>query len=344
MTRALRIGVSRLLSRSIGRRARTGLLAGAITTLVVVWVLSGVYQAPPDARAVVTRLGVVKGIVGPGLNYHLPWPLERAQVVAVGRINTLALGSAVADGSQSLTPTADGRLVDVAYSVHWRIADPIAYLFHVADPQGALKLSAQAAMREAIGAAPLAAATQADRGQLQRRMEAAIQHRMNDLGAGVIVTGVQLQSVSLPADVQAAAEDVVAARQDAQTSVEAAQVYRLRNLGEAKAAAAKMVIEAQSYREQTLREAQGAAVRFEQLDAAYRKAPRVTKDRLYFETVQGVLSRAHTVILDPAKGATFGLPADLLRASPQLPSGAPQATAQTPPPTSAPATPHGAKP
>ncbi len=316
----LKTRVSELLRRPVGRRRRKQMLIGAVVGFAAGWAASGVYEVRPDEQAVVTRLGAVAEATGPGLHAHLPWPLEEVQILKVTRVNTLSLGGAAEDGSQALIPTADAQLADVTYAVQWRIADPVAYLFHVADPQGALKLTAETAMRQAVGAAPLAAMLSADRGPLERRVAAAIQQRLNRLGAGIAVTGVLIQGVSLPPDVQAAAGDVAIARQDAQAATAEGEAYRGRTIAEAKAAAAKTLIEAQSYRDQTLQEAQGAAARFEQLDAAYRKAPGVTKDRLYFETLQGVLSRAHTIVLDPAKGATVALPPELLHAAP--PSGA----------------------
>jgi membrane protease subunit HflK len=155
-----------------------------------------------------------------------------------------------------------------------------------------------------------------DRAPLQRAVAAAIQQRLNRLGAGIAVTGVSILTVGLPPEVRAAAGDVSIAHQDAEAAISEAQAYRARTLAEAKAAAAKTLVDAQSYRDQTLQEAQGAAARFEQLDAAYRRAPGVTKDRLYFETLQGVMSRAHTVVLDAAKGATVALPPELLHPAP----------------------------
>jgi membrane protease subunit HflK len=310
-------------------------LIGALVGFASGWAVSGVYQVRPDERAVVTHLGAVAAVTGPGLHAHLPWPLEQAQIVAVTRINSLTLGGLADDGSQALIPTADAQLADLTYTVHWRIADPVAYLFQVADPQGAVKLAAQTAMRQAVGASSLSAVMGGDHAPLQRRVAAAIQQRLGRLGAGIAVTGVLVQGVSLASDVQAAAGDVAIARQDAQAAATDGEAYRARVIAEAKAAAAKTLIEAQSYRDQTLQEAKGAAARFDQLDAAYRKAPGVTKDRLYFETLQGVLSRAHTIVLDPAKGATVTLPPDLLH---------PAAPPRAPAPSTASAPPSGAKP
>jgi membrane protease subunit HflK len=310
--------------------------------------MSGVYEVRPDEQAVVTRLGAVEGVIGPGLHLHLPWPLEHVQSLAVARVNTLNLGDGTEDGSQSLTPTRDGQAADLAYAVQWRIADPIAYVSQVSDPQGALKLAAEAALRQAVGATPLNAMMGSEREALQRRMAAFIQRRLDRLNAGVAVTGVLIEAVNLPPEVQAAASDVGVARQDAEASVADAMAYRARVLAQAKANAAKALIDAQSYRDQTLREAQGAAARFEALDAAYRKAPGVTKDRLYFETLQGVLSRAHTLVLDPAKGATINLPPEMLRAAaPPPPAGpltATQPASRPPPPSGGPATAPGVRP
>jgi membrane protease subunit HflK len=307
----LRTRLSRL-STTRGGRGLRGVAIAAPIGFALGWAVSGVYEVRPDQQAVVTRLGVVEAVTGPGLHAHLPWPLERAQTLAVTRIDTLNLGGTAEDGSQALTPTADEQLADVTYAVRWRIADPVAYLFDVADPKAALRLSAEAAMRQAVGEVPLAAAMGAGRSALERRLAEGIQQRLNRLHAGIAVTGAAIQAVNLPPDVQAAAGDVAIARQDAQAAIADGQAYRARSLAEARANAAKTLIDAESYRDQALREAQGAAARFEQLDAAYRKAPRVTEDRLYFETLQGVLARAHTIILDTAKGAAITLPPALL--------------------------------
>jgi membrane protease subunit HflK len=308
------------------------MLIGAFVGFAAGWAASGVYEVRPDERAVVTRLGAVVAVTGPGLHAHLPWPLEQAQILAVTRINTLMLGDATDDGSQGLTPTADAQAAQLTYAVQWRIADPVAYLFQVADPQGALQLAAEAAMRQAVGAAPLTAVLGADRTPLQRTVAAAIQQRLNRLRVGIAVTGVSILAVSLPPEVRAAAGDVTIAHQDAAAAIADAQAYRARTLAEAKAAAAKTIIDAQSYRDQTLQEAQGAAARFEQLDAAYRKAPGLTKDRLYFETLQGVLARAHTIVLDSAKGATLALPPELLHTAPPARATSP---VSGPPPSAA---------
>jgi len=311
------------------------MLIGALVGFAAGWTASGVYEVRPDEQAVVTRLGAVAAVTGAGFHAHLPWPIERAQILAVTRIHTLTLGGAAEDGSQALTPTADAQLAALTVVVQWRIAEPVAYLFHSADPQAVLKLAAEAATRQAVGAAPLAAVMAADHLPLQHAIANMIQRRLNRLGAGIAVTGVLIQGVNLPPEVQAAAGDVVIARQDAQASIADADAYRARTIAEAKAAAAKTLIEAQSYRDQTLQEAQGAAARFDELDAAYRKAPDVTKDRLYFETIQGVLSRAHTIVLDPTKGATFALPPDLLHGAPP---------SRTPGPSNGSAPPSGVKP
>jgi len=327
LTLGLKTWVSERLHRPVSRRLGKRILIGVLVGFAAGWAVSGLYEVRPDEQAVVTRLGAVAGVTGPGLHAHLPWPLEQARVLAVTRVNTLTLGGAAEDSARALTSTADAQLADVTYQVKWRIADPVAYLFQVADPQGALKLSAETAMRQAVGASPLTAVVSVDRAALQRRVAVAIQQSLNRLGSGIAVTGVLIQGVSLPPDVQAAASDVAIARQDAEAAGADAEAYRARTLAEAKAAAAKTLIEAQSYRDQTLQEAQGAAARFDQLDAAYRKAPGVTKDRLYFETLQGVLSRAHTIVLDPTKGATVTLPPDLLQAA--APSRAPASPAKS---------------
>ncbi len=301
ITRGLRARLSEGLHRLEKSRLRKRMLVGALIGFAAGWAASGVYEVRPDEQAVVTRLGAVATVTGPGLHAHLPWPLEQAQILAVTRVNTLMLGDSADSDSQALTPTADAQLAQATYMVQWRIADPVAYLFNVADPQGA---------------APLTAVMGVDRAPLQRAVAAAIQQRLNRLGAGIAVTGVSILAVGLPPEVRAAAGDVSIAHQDAEAAIGEAQAYRARTLAEAKAAAAKTLVDAQSYRDQTLQEAQGAAARFEQLDAAYRRAPGVTKDRLYFETLQGVMSRAHTVVLDAAKGATVALPPELLHPAP----------------------------
>jgi membrane protease subunit HflK len=227
--------------------------------------------------------------------------------------------------------TGDEQIIDLDFSVTWRIADPRAYLFAIRDPNEAVEAVAESAMREVVGKTPLQPIISTGRGEVQRQTAEVMQRTLDSWGAGINVVEVQIRSANPPPEVVNAFRDVQSAEQDKDSSVNEANTYRNRVVNEAKGDAARIIQGAEGYREQAVREAAGEAARFNQIYDEYRRAPGVTRDRLYIETMQRILQSSNKVVID-AKGATAPiiLPPDVFRPKPQAalpPPAQPQAPA-----------------
>jgi membrane protease subunit HflK len=299
----LRRGVGSRLGGPGGMQPRTvALVAGGV---IAFWALSGFYVVQPNEEAVVTTFGAYSREEGPGLRYHLPYPIERAEKVAVTSLNRVDVGgTSDADLPQeSLMLTGDENIIDLDFSVTWRVADARSYLFATRNPQEAVKAVAESAMREVVGKTPLELIFTSGRGQVQIQAAELMQRTLDSWGAGVSVVEVQIRSANPPQEVVPAFREVNNAEQDADSAVNEANAYRNRVINEAKGDAAKIVQSSQAYREQAVREALGEAARFNQVYAEYRRAPGVTRQRLYLETMERVLNRSNKVIVG-AKGST----------------------------------------
>lgn len=299
--------------------------------VVAVWALSGFYVVQPNEQAVVLTFGAFSRSETPGLRYRLPAPIERVEKVPVTSLKRTDVGGGSADAgtetdAESMMLTRDEQIVDVDFSITWRIADASRYLFATRDPEGAVKAVAESAMREVVGRTDLQPIISANRAQVQRQAAEVMQRTLDGWGAGISVVEVQISRASPPREVVAAFRDVQSAEQDNASAVNEAKTYRNRVVNEAKGDAARITQAAQGYREQAVREAQGEAARFNQIYAEYRRAPGVTRDRLYIETMQRVLTASNKVIVDSKGGATpIILPPDVFR--PRAPAGAPASAA-----------------
>ena len=259
------------------------------------WALSGVYIVQPNEQAVVTTFGAYSRSEGPGIRYHLPTPIERVEKVPVTSLNRIDIGGVgEADvPEESLMLTGDENIVDLDFSVTWR---------------------AESAMREVVGKSELQPILTTGRGQVQAQTAELMQKTLDSWGAGISVVEVQIRSANPPQEVAAAFRDVNSAGQDQESARNEANTYRNRVVNEAKGDAAKLIQSAEAYREQSVREATGDVARFNQIYDEYRRAPGVTKDRLYIETMQRVLANSNKVVID-GKGASAPiiLPPDVFR-------------------------------
>jgi membrane protease subunit HflK len=280
------------------------------------WILTGFYTVQANEEAVITRFGGYVGSVGPGLHYHLPIPIEKAEMVAVTNQNKTVVGGAPGAPApdESLMLTGDENIVDLSFTVQWHVSDAAAYLFRIRDPNDAVKAVAESAMREVVGHSALTPILTNGRGEVQNQTLALMQRILDDYHAGVTIDAVQIQNANPPDEVVPAYQDIARAGQDAQSYINEANTYRNRVVNEAKGTASKITQAAEGYRQQTILEAQGQAARFNQVYAQYRLAPAVTRERLYIQTMQTVLSKSRKVIVD-AKGATAPiiLPPDAFR-------------------------------
>ncbi|MBI1199403.1 MAG: FtsH protease activity modulator HflK [Phenylobacterium sp.] len=303
------------------------------------WALSGFYIVQPNEQAVVTTFGAYSRSETPGLRYHVPFPVERVEKVAVTTLNRTDVGSNGDNEApaESLMLTGDEQIVDLDFSVTWRISDPSKYLFSVRDPKLAVKDVAESAMREVVGKIPLQPLISTERGQVQQRTAELMQKTLDSWNTGISIVEVQIRSADPPQEVAGDFREVNNAVQDADSYKNEADTYANRVVNEAKGDASRIIQAAEAYREQAVREATGETARFNQLYAEYKRAPGVTRDRLYIESMQRILQRTNKVVID-AKGATAPiiLPPDVFRpkgsASTSAPAIQPQVSAPTPQP------------
>ncbi len=279
-------------------------IATAAGAIVALWALTGVYVVQPNQQGVVSTFGAYSRVAGPGLRYHLPFPIESVEKVAVTEIRTTDIGAAGTEGGEErLMLTSDENIVDLAFSVQWRVSDAPKYLFNVRDPDAMIRAVGESAMREAVGKTALTPILTTGRAQLQIEAERLMQQILDRYDAGVFVESVQIQTATPPPPVIDAFRDVQRASQNAQSAANVA-----RGQG------AQIVQQAKGYREQVVREAAGEAARFNQVYDQYKLALAVTRERLYIETMQRVLANSNKVIIDN-KGASAPviLPPDAFR-------------------------------
>lgn len=293
---------------------------GVILVLILIiagWLLSGFYRVQPDEQGVVLRFGKFIGITQPGLNYHLPYPIETVLTPKVTRVNRIDIGMRVAEEprrgatmrdvpEESLMLTGDENIVDVDFSVFWVISNAEQYLFNVQNPEGTIKAVAESAMREVIGRTDIQPVLTGARQNIETAVQELMQRTLDQYSAGVRVTQVQLQKVDPPGEVIDAFRDVQAARADAERAQNEAQTYANRVLPEARGEASRIENAAQAYRERTVVEARGQAARFLSIYDEYLKAKDVTRERMYLETMERVLGGVDKIIVDPGTGQQGG--------------------------------------
>lgn len=287
-----------------------GLLLAAIALL---WIASGFYVVDEQERAVVLRFGQYVGTTEPGLRWHLPWPIEKEEVVNVTGVRSVK--------DQAVMLTKDENIVDVELSVQYRVSSAEEYLFNVDDPDMTLRQATKSAVREVVGQSTMDFILTEGREEVAERTKRLLQERLNDYKAGLIVTEVNMQQAQPPESVQAAFADAIKAREDQQRLKNEAEAYANDRLPRARGAAARQIAEATAYRDQVIAKAQGDASRFGQLVAEYRKSPKVMRERLYLESMDSVLSSTSKVLVDVDKGSSMlYLPLDqIMKNQPRMP-------------------------
>lgn len=288
---------------------------------VALWGFSGFFRVEPDELGVVLRFGKEVREVQPGLNYHLPYPIETVLTPKALRVNKIDIGMRVVDdvrrGStvrdvpeESLMLTGDENIVDVDFSVLWKIKPTGVgeYLFNIQNPEGTVKAVAESAMREVIGRSEIQPILTGARQTIEAAVQDLMQKTLDNYGAGILVQQVQLQKVDPPQQVIDAFRDVQAARADLERAVNEAQTYANRIIPEARGRVAQIVQGAEAYRQQTVAEATGQTARFLKIYEQYKKAPEVTRERMYLETMERVLGPANKIILDSGQNGSNVVP------------------------------------
>jgi modulator of FtsH protease HflK len=343
----LRRSQDRLRSFLPGNLGGRGIALIALV-VVVLWGFSGFFRVEPDELGVVLRFGKFTREVQPGLNYHLPYPIESALTPPALRINKIDIGMRPVDDirrgtsvrevpEESLMLTGDENIIDVDFSVLWKVKPSGVgdYLFNIQNPEGTVKAVAEAAMREVVGHSTLQPILTGARQTTETAVQDLMQKTLDHYGAGVVVQQVQLQKVDPPAQVIDSFRDVQAARSDLERAQNEAQTYANRVVPEARGRAAKITQDAEAYREQTVAEANGQTSRFLQVYDQYKKAPDVTRERMYLETMERVLGGSDKTIIDTGPPSGPGvvpyLPlTELGRQRPPASSASPPSSAGSP--------------
>ena len=289
--------------------------------VAIAWLATGIYTVEPDEQGIVKTFGAYSRQSGPGVGYHFPWPIETVETPKVTRENQLNVGIRI-DGDrqsdvleESLMLTGDENIVDVDFTVFWVIRSAPEYLFNVEDVEGTIKAVAESAMREVIGRNNQQRILTEDREKIQREVLQLMQTTLDAYAAGVAIQRVQMQRVDPPQAVIAAFRDVQAARADAERARNEAETYRNGKVPQAQGRAAKIKQEAEGYKSQTVAQAQGEAARFLSVYEQYKLAPDVTRERIYLETMEKVLSGTNKIIVDDGagNGVVQYLPLDQLK-------------------------------
>lgn len=280
---------------------------------IAVWALSGFYRVDADEQGVVLRFGKYTNMTQPGLNYHLPFPIESVVTPKVSRVNRIDVGfrssgegsrAGIADiKEESAMLTGDENIVDINYSVFWVIKDASKYLFNVQDPIGTIKVVAETAMREVIARKKIQVILTQGRAEIENEVQKIMQQILDSYGSGVDITQVQAQKSDPPTQVIDSFRDVQAAKADKERAQNEAEAYANDVIPRARGEAAKITQEAEGYKREVVAQAEGEASRFVAIYNEYAKAKTVTQERMYLETMEKVLSGVNKIIIDKQSGS-----------------------------------------
>lgn len=282
-----------------GKGGSIGLLTVAVIILIA-WGLSGIYIISEGERGVVLRFGQFQSVQGPGPHWHIPYPIESMERVDVDQVRS--------SQHRATMLTQDENIVDIEISVQYRVKDPRDYLFNVRLPDapnqmtGTLYQTLESAVRESVGKSKMDFVLGEGRAEIAQATRTLMQETLDGYQTGLEVTTVNLQQAQPPEAVQGAFADAIKAREDEVRFRNQAEAYANSVIPESRGQAARLVEEANAYRDQVVAIAQGEASRFTQLLTEYEKAPRVTRERLYIETMQQVLANSSKVMVDVKEG------------------------------------------
>jgi len=290
-------------------------LVFGLIILAIIWAASGLYRVLPDEQGVVLRFGKFVKTTQPGLNYHIPFPVESVLTPKVTKVNRMDVGfrsgadsgfssGGVADvPEESLMLTGDENIVNIDFSVFWVIKDAGNFLFKIQDPQGTVKAAAETAMREVIARSDIQPILTEGRSKIEIDTQEIIQSILDEYNSGIQVTQVQTQKADPPDQVIDAFRDVQAARADMERSKNEAQAYANDVIPRARGEAAKILQAAEAYKKEVVARAEGEASRFVAIYTEYAKAKEVTQERMYLETMEKVLADIDKVIIDKNAGS-----------------------------------------
>jgi len=297
-----------------GKGGSKPILFGLIV-LAILWALSGLYRVLPDEQGVVLRFGKFVNTTQPGLNYHMPYPIETALTPKVTKVNRIDIGfrserdsgfssGGVADvPEESLMLTGDENIVNIDFSVFWVIKDAGNFLFKIQDPQATVKAAAETAMREVIARSKIQPILTEGRSLIETDTQEIIQQILDEYNSGIQITQVQTQKADPPDQVIDAFRDVQAARADMERSKNEAEAYANDVIPRARGEAAKILQAAEAYKKEVVAKAEGEASRILSIYNEYAKAKQVTQERMFLETMEKVLADINKIIIDKNSGS-----------------------------------------
>ena len=289
--------------------------------VVAIWLLSGFYRVQSEELGVVLRFGKYVRDADPGLRYHLPYPIESVLLPKVLRVSTISIGMTLIEDStrrgrtirdvpeESLMLTGDENIVDVDFTVLWRIKPngAAAFLFNIQNPEGTVKAVAESAMREVIGRSNIQPILTGARTTTEQAVQQLMQRTLDNYGSGIQITQVQMQKVDPPAQVIDSFRDVQAARADLERLQNEAQTYANRIVPDARGRAAQITQSAEGYKQQAIAEARGQSARFLKVYDEYAKAKDVTRERIYLETMERIFGGSEKLVFDSGAAGTQGV-------------------------------------
>ncbi len=283
-------------------------ISGILLLGFIVWAASGFYIVDEGNRGIVLRFGEFQSVANPGPHWHLPAPFEKVEKVSMDAVRSFAHRASML--------TQDENIVDLELAVQYRIKDPVDYLFNLRFPDNTLQQAVESAVREAVGQQDMDFVLNEGRPQIASRTKEITQKILDRYKSGLDVTTVNLQQSQPPEMVQDAFFDAIKAREDNIRFINEAQAYANAVIPQARGEAARALEEAAAYRAQVIAKAEGDASRFTQIVSEYRKAPAVTRQRLYLETMEQVLANTSKVIVDKTgSGSMMLLPLDRMLGS-----------------------------
>jgi len=289
---------------------------------LLVWGLSGIYIIDPAEKGVVLRFGAFQEETSQGPHWHLPFPIETLNRINVEQIRTAEIGYRnVVSGSrrfggnvssESLMLTKDENMIDAKFAVQYKINDVQAYLFNVANPDATLRHVAESAIRQVVGKNTMDYILTEGRMDIADSIRQRSQELLDMYEIGLQITTVNMQDAQPPEQVQASFSDAVKAREDKQRLINEAQTYANDILPKSRGKAARMLEESKAYKSEVVSKSEGESSRFKQILTEYEKAPEVTRERLYRETMEVVLANTSKVVVDSKANSMMYLPIDKL--------------------------------
>lgn len=290
--------ISSIFGGGSGKSSGDGAAFGMILVVIAgLWAASGFYTVDDAERGVVLRLGAYTETTMPGLHWHLPWPIESVEKVNVSEIAKFSY--------QTLMLTRDENIVTIDLTVQYRRTEPTEFLFEVRQPEVTLEDVTESAIREVVGTNAMDFVLGEGRAEIAKQTKELVQHSLDAYGAGMEITSVNLQDANFPNPVQPAVRDAIKAREDRERLELEAQAYANDVVPRARGEAARRLEAAEAYRQEVIANAEGQTARFTQLLAEYKKAPGVTRERLFLETMEEVLGKAPKVLVSTGSGGNL---------------------------------------